>query len=163
MISWTADSYENHNIKPSLNFRFDVAMSGVLGIGNNIVKWSTEEKELAKKKIAEYKQIRDIVHNGDLYRLVSPFEAERSILQYNSKDKNEAVIFCYEMDSRLRGSSVYPHRKEFFRLMGLDTDKKYNVEGQKEIYTGDQLMKVGLRYPLWQASTSSIFKLKAIQ
>lgn len=163
MISWTADSYENHNIKPSLNFRFDVAMSGVLGIGNNIVKWSTEEKELAKKKIAEYKQIRDIVHNGDLYRLVSPFEAERSILQYNSKDKNEAVIFCYEMDSRLRGSSVYPHRKEFFRLMGLDTDKKYKVEGQKEIYTGDQLMKVGLRYPLWQASTSWIFKLKAIQ
>ena len=161
MISWTG-YYDNHNIKPSLNFRFDVAMSGVLGIGNDMTKWSNEEKDLAKKKIAEYKEIRDVVHNGDLYRLASPFESERSILQYNSRDKSESVIFCYEMDTRLRGSSKYPHRREYFRLMGLDPDKKYRVEGQKEIYTGDQLMKAGLRYPLWQASTSWIFKLKAI-
>lgn len=161
MISWTG-YYDNHNVKPSLNFRFDVAMSGVLGIGNDMTKWSDEEKKIAKEKIAEYKQIRDVVHNGDLYRLASPFESERCILQYNSKSKNESIIFCYELDTRLRGSSMYPHRNEYFKLMGLDSNKRYTVEGQKEIYTGDQLMKVGLRYPLWQASTSWIFKLKAL-
>ena len=161
MISWTG-YYDNHNIKPSLNFRFDVAMSGVLGIGNDMTKWTAEEKAIAKAKIAEYKQIREVVHNGDVYRLISPFDSERSVLQYNSKDKSESVIFCYELDTRLRGSSVYPHRPEFFKLMGLDPDKNYRVEGQDEIYTGDQLMKVGLRYPLWQANTSWIFKLKAI-
>lgn len=161
MISWTG-YYDNHNIKPSLNFRFDVAMSGVLGIGNDMTKWSAEEKEIAKRKIAEYKKIRDVVHNGDVYRLASPFESERCILQYNSKSRDEAVIFCYELDTRLRGSSVYPHRNEYFKLMGLDANKKYSVEGEKGIYTGEQLMSAGIAWPLRKANTSKILKLKAL-
>ncbi|MCU7694716.1 alpha-galactosidase [Haoranjiania flava] len=161
MISWTGD-YDNHNIKPSMEFMFDVAMSGVLGIGNNMTKWNGQEKEIAKRKIAEYKQIRDVVHNGDIYRIASPFESSRCVLQYNSKDKNESVIFCYELNTQLLGSSTYPNRNPYLKLMGLDANKRYQFEGEKDIYTGDQLMSAGLRYPLWKAATSKILRLKAL-
>lgn len=161
MISWTGN-YDNHNIKPSMEFMFDVAMSGVLGIGNNMTKWNDQEKEIAKTKIAQYKQIRDVVHNGDLYRLASPFESTRCVLQYNSKDKNESVIFCYELNTQLLGSSTYPNRNPYLKLIGLDANKQYQFEGEKDIYTGDQLMSVGFRYPLWKAATSKILRLKAL-
>ena len=160
MISWTG-YYDFHGVKPSLDFRFDVAMSGVLGIGNDMTKWTPKEIETATQKVAEYKQIREVVHNGDLYRLASPFETGRSVLQYNSKDKNESVIFCYELDARLQGSSAYPYRNPNLKLIGLDAHKNYQFEGEKEIYSGDQLMKTGFRYPLSKATTSKILKLKA--
>lgn len=35
---------------------------------------TTEEKELCKKAIAEYKEIRPVVQFGDIYRLISPYE-----------------------------------------------------------------------------------------
>lgn len=161
MISWTGN-YDNHNIKPSMEFMFDVAMSGVLGIGNNMTKWNDQEKEIAKTKIAQYKQVRDVVHNGDLYRLASPFESTRCVLQYNSKDKTESVIFCYELNTQLLGSSTYPNRNPYLKLIGLDANKQYQFEGEKDIYTGDQLMSVGFRYPLWKAATSKILRLKAL-
>lgn len=57
MISWTTNE-DSHQQNPSLAYRFDVAMSGVMGVGNNITKWTNEEKVLATEKIKKYKEIR---------------------------------------------------------------------------------------------------------
>lgn len=161
MISWTG-YYDNHGVFPTLDFRFDVAMSGVLGIGNDMRKWNEKELQIAKSKVAEYKTIRNTVHNGKLYRLASPFETNRSALQYVNNDQSEIVIFCYELGQQLKGSSKFPYENRYFKLMGLNAGKQYSVEGQKEIYTGDQLMNVGIAWPLSKANTSKILKLKAL-
>ena len=159
MISWTG-YYDNHGIYPTLDFRFDVAMSGVLGIGNDMTKWTVAEKETAKRKVAEYKKIRNTVHNGTLYKLASPFETNKSILQYNSADSNEIVVFCYKLDDQLRGSSAFPNQDKLFRLRGLQEDAIYTIEGSDQPYYGQDLMNVGITFPLSKSYTSKIIVIK---
>ena len=48
-----------------LKYRIDVAMSGRLGMEIQPQDMTTEEKELCKKAIAEYKEIRSVVQFGD--------------------------------------------------------------------------------------------------
>ena len=159
MISWTG-YYDNHGIYPTLDFRFDVAMSGVLGIGNDMTKWTVAEKETAKRKVSEYKKIRNTVHNGTLYKLASPFETNKSILQYNSADSNEIVVFCYKLDDQLRGSSAFPNQDKLFRLRGLQEDAIYTIEDSDQPYYGQDLMNVGIPFPLSKSYTSKIIVIK---
>lgn len=70
MISWVTQE-DWHGQKHPLEFKFDVSMCGVLGVGYDITKWTDKEKETAREKIALYKEIRETVHKGDHYRLVS--------------------------------------------------------------------------------------------
>jgi alpha-galactosidase len=104
MISWT--TYEDaHDQQPSLAYKFDVAMSGVLGVGYDIIKWTNEEKALATEKIAKYKQIRPLIHNGILHRLISPYEHNRCALQFVSKDRKEAVLCLYNLNENMQGAT----------------------------------------------------------
>ncbi len=161
MISWTG-YYDNRGVKPELEFRFDVAMSGVLGIGNDITKWTKEEKEIAKRKVAEYKSIRETVHNGNLYRLSSPFTSNRCILQYNDKetDANRSVIIFYQLETQLKGSSAYPHQNKFVRLKGLNPESLYQINGENAYITGADLMNIGIAYPLSKSYTSKILVIE---
>ena len=70
-------------------------MSGLLGIGCDILKLSPQEKAIVKKKVEVYKTIRPLVKQGTLYRLVFPLENNRCVLQNNSENKDLAVVFCY--------------------------------------------------------------------
>jgi alpha-galactosidase len=164
MISWTG-YHDMYGIKPSLEFRFDVAMSGVLGIGNNITKWSEEEINIAKKKIAEYKQIRETVHNGYLHRLSSPFKNNRCILQYNNLEVNadKAVIFFYQLNNQLKGSSDYPYPNRLIKLKGLEPNAYYKIDGRDEKIKGANLMNIGILYPLSKSHTSKVLIIKKIQ
>lgn len=161
MISWTG-YYDNHGVTPSLEFRFDVAMSGVLGVGNDITKWTPGELDVAKRKIAQYKSIRETVHNGHLYRLSSPFKSNRTVLQYNDKmtDANRSVVFLYQLGSQLTGSSIYPYPSKFIRLKGLHPESWYKVNDGEELITGADLMNVGIVYPLSKAYTSKVLVIE---
>lgn len=163
MISWTGN-HDMHGIKPSLEFRFDVAMSGVLGIGNNITKWNDDEIDIARKKVAEYKQIREIVHNGYLCRLSSPFKSDRCILQYNNSETNadKAVIFFYQLNDQLKGSSDYPYLNRFVKLKGLEPNAYYKIVGRDEKMKGADLMNIGVLYPLSKSYTSKILIIEKI-
>ena len=57
-----------------LKLRFDVAMSGRLGLELQPSKMTDKEKEFARRAIAAYKEIRPVVQQGDLYRLISPYD-----------------------------------------------------------------------------------------
>lgn len=70
-----------------LKFRFDVAMSAKLGMDLQPKDMTPEEKEFSKNAIKEYYGIREIVQHGDLYRLLSPYENERTAMMYVSEDK----------------------------------------------------------------------------
>src|SRR5215212_168914 len=67
--------------------------SGSLGIGTDLPKWSEEELEEAGKLVRRYKHVRDIVQEGDQYRLLSPWEGETTAVQYISEDQKTSVIF----------------------------------------------------------------------
>ena len=161
MVSWTGQ--ENwHGMNYSMDFRFEVAMCGVLGIGNNITKWAPDEISLAKEKISLYKEIRPLVHNCILYRLSSPFETNRSVLEYVSEDRKEAVVFCYNVAEQLSASTRCPVEKVRLILKGLHPENIYSVEGEKETYTGSYLMNTGIAYPVKGICKSKIIRIKQL-
>ncbi len=159
MVSWTGHQ-ERHGITYDLDFHFDVSMSGVLGVGNDITKWSEQEIALATHKIDKYKEIRNTVQNGDLYRLISPFDSDKSVLQYVNKNKSETVVFCYQLEQRLKGSSTFPYRTEIIRLNGLKDNVYYTLEGTNQKNLGSTLMEHGIVFPLDKAYSSTILILK---
>ncbi|MFK5973529.1 MAG: alpha-galactosidase [Flavobacteriaceae bacterium] len=158
MVSWTGNE-NHHGIPYTLDFRFDVSMSGVLGVGHDITKWNQAEIALATAKIDQYKKIREVIHNGDLYRLISPFESNKSVLQYINKIKSEVVIFCYKLEDRLKGSSTYPYKSNSIKLRGLKNDATYILEDTGQKYLGSDLMEQGLYFPLDKSYSSKIIKL----
>lgn len=160
MVSWITHE-DWHSLKPGLDYKFDVAMSGVLGIGYDITKWTEDERKLAKAKITKYKEIRDLVQFGTLHRLISPFKNNRSALQYTAEDRSSAVIFCYNMAEYLKGSVTQTQESNILKLRGLDADAWYSIpELNNTVYKGDFLMKVGIAWPVRGAYKSMILQVQ---
>lgn len=161
MVSWIT-SEDWHQQKPSLDFKFDVAMSGVLGIGYDIAKWTEKEKVLAKEKIQRYKEIRTMVQEGTLYRLLSPYEGNKCALEYLSEDHSSAVVFCYNLAEYLEGSSGSARRPAILKFRGLDPEASYKIGQGDGDYKGSFLMKVGIAWPIKGAYKSVILEIKKI-
>ncbi len=123
MMAWVTDVPNGMNKRSvPLKFRFIVAMSGSLGLGSNLNKWTPEETQLATRYVAYYKKIRATVQRGGLYRLIAPEGSEYSATQYVSTDGKQSVLFAY-LHSQQFGTpfpTVY--------LRGLDENATYKVE-----------------------------------
>lgn len=105
-----------------LKFRFDVAMSGRLGMELQPSTLTDEEKVFSKRAIAAYKEIRPIVQNGDLYRLVSPYDGGAvSSLMYATENKDKAVVYVYRI------SSLNNQYVPTLCLDGVDENKTYRI------------------------------------
>ncbi len=124
MISWVTEE-DWHKQEPTLGFKFDVSMAGVLGVGYDITKWSDEEKKIATEKIALFKEIREVIHRGDSYRIISPFDENRSILQYVSKNQKESVLFVYNLAEYPKGSLTVNQKSKLVKLEGLLPEATY--------------------------------------
>ncbi len=104
-------------------FRMDMAMAGRLGFEMKLTDLTGEEAETLKGSIQEYKEIRDILQFGDLYRLSSPYDDSGLYsLMYVSKDKKRAVFYAYSLKYRGYLSTTN------FKLNGLDDNKVYSVK-----------------------------------
>ena len=122
MMAWVTDVPNgiNGRVTP-LAFRFLVAMTGSLGIGGNLNKWTDEDNALATRMISFYKQIRTTVQDGRLYRLESPAGSDFSAVEYVSPDRRQIVLFAF-LHSQQFGRSV-----PLLHLQGLDEDATYSV------------------------------------
>jgi alpha-galactosidase len=152
-----------------LKFRFDVAMTGRLGMEMQPKDLSAAELEFSKKGIETYKSIRPVVQFGDLYRLVSPYDKSgMASLMYVSEDQNRAVLFAFNLDESLT------YRYPGIRLKGLDAAKKYrlteinrsnqfgNLPFENQVFTGEFLMKAGIQVNMWKALQSVVVELKEV-
>lgn len=158
MIAWVTHEDWHHQNHP-LDFKFDVSMCGVLGVGYDLTKWTEKEKAIAREKISRYKEIRNTVQFGDLYRLVSPYETNRSVLQYVSKDQQEAVVFVYNLAEYPNNALPETRNSKLVKLCGLLPEARYYIDGMKSVYTGRTLMNKGIEFPVNGAFKSNIFKL----
>lgn len=148
-----------HRQNHPLEFKFDVSMAGILGVGYDITKWTDEDKEVARQKIAQYKDIRNTVQFGTHYRLVSPYENNRSVLQYTNKGQTETVVFVYNLAEYPNTAIPETKRPKTVCLRGLQPDAQYKIDGMDGSYKGDYLMNIGVEFPLWGAFKSRIFKI----
>lgn len=161
MISWV--TFEDHHRQGHpIDFKFDVALCGVLGIGYDITEWTDEEKTVAAGKVALYKEIRETVHNGEQYLLVSPYLSDRSALQFVSRDGKESVVFVYNLAEDLQNSSPETRSSPLITLKGLDPDADYRIDGIEGIHSGASLLNYGVEFPVYGAYKSGIFKIHRI-
>ena len=87
----------------------------------------------------QYHELYDVTHFGDLYRLVSPFEGDRSRSAWMqvSEDKREAVVTLVII-------RTHQGQRQYLRLRGLDPAKKYRDVATEKVYSGALLMNAGL-------------------
>ena len=136
-----------------LKYRIDVAMSGRLGMEIQPKNMTEEEKALCRTAIEEYKQIRPVVQQGDIYRLLSPYDKLGvASLMYVSPEKDKAVFYWWKTEH-----FVNQHLPRV-PMAGLDPQKHYRVHELNRIdneplsfegkcFSGSYLMANGLEIP----------------
>ena len=149
-----------------LKFRFDIAMTGRLGMEIQPKNMNADEKEFSKKAIDTYKGIRPVIQNGDQYRLISPYE-KRGVasMMYVTENKERAVFFAFKMEHYV--NQQLPH----VRLVGLDKNKKYKIRElnlaaddkpcylNNRVFSGDLLMNAGFALDLNKEYDSWVLEL----
>ena len=145
-------------------YRVDVAFSGRFGFEMQPKHMTPRELEFAKNAVKEYHRIRPVVQQGDLYRLVSPFERDYAALMFVDEAKDHAIVCIYGLSRDARKN--YPPA---LMLQGLDPAKRYRIRelnteswrrahspllgkctdftaemADGQLPTGEALMKVGL-------------------
>ncbi|MBR5632546.1 MAG: alpha-galactosidase [Clostridia bacterium] len=79
------------------DYRWKVAMQGMLGYELDATKISDEAKARIKSQIGEYSKYQEIIEKGDLYRLMSPFENDgKSAGYYVSEDGRKILVYYYQ-------------------------------------------------------------------
>ena len=164
MMAWVTDVPNGLSKRTvPLQFRFDVAMTGSLGIGADLAKFSDAEMQLSAANVAFYKQFRTVVQQGDLYRLTPALDTPGDFAsEYVAPDKGQAVVFAF-LHSQQFGTP-YP----LVRLEGLDPQATYIVTPRdaekaptipKEA-TGAELMGAGIQLNLRGDYDSTAMGLK---
>ena len=167
----SADKNHQTGRRIPLKFRFDVAMSGRLGMEIQPKDMNDVDKAFSKRAIAAYKDIRPVVQFGDLYRLVSPYDNKGvSSLMYVTSEKNKAVFYAYKISHFI--NMVIPK----VCMNGLDPSKNYRlvdltpVDSSKpcdlngKIISGKILMEEGiaLKSLLKSEYSSLVLQLQAV-
>jgi alpha-galactosidase len=149
-----------------LKFAIDVALSGAFGVDRDVRKWTAEERKTVAAAVKLYhERIRDVVLQGDLYRLQSPYEKPQAALNYVSADRSRSVVFIYRLGETnhdsVKPQGLDPARKYRVREVNLPEGKKsrLNIDGQ--LVDGAALMEDGFGAPLRRAIESAVIELVA--
>ena len=157
-------NHQSGNITP-IKYRFDMACAGRLGMELQPRAMTEAERAFARRAVASYKEYRDVVMQGDLYRIGTPYDEQgRYAVLYVSKDRKKAVLFAY--CQRYQGRALTPK----FRLRGLDPAAAYavrelNVDKSRfwfdgRTLSGEYLSNAGLNPRLTSLYDSAVFLLE---
>ncbi|MBQ8051894.1 MAG: alpha-galactosidase [Bacteroidaceae bacterium] len=133
----------------SVKFRTDVASMGKLGFDIKLSDMTADDIAYAREAVRNYNRLKPVILDGDLYRLVAPYQSTHAASAYVSKDKGHAVLFTFDIQPR-----AVEHRHNVV-LRGLDSNRRYRIQeinlmpGQdtwvkNRSYSGDYLMNIGL-------------------
>lgn len=115
-----------------------VAMAGTFGYELDPKEMSEEDKEKVKEQVKDYHRYYNVIHFGDLYRIIAPTDDEfKCAWEYVAKDKSEALLTVVIKNRA-------PHDFLLIKMKGLDPDKMYRDETDGEIYSGALLMNAGI-------------------
>ena len=120
--------------------RMDMASFCSTGYELNLNALTEDDFAKISGHISFYNGMHDLILQGDLYRLLSPFDGNYFSQMVVSKDKSRSVFII--MKILAKGSDAYP----FVKLKGLAPDKYYFI-ADMGTFKGDILMNAGLRFP----------------
>lgn len=135
----------------SIATRANVALSGTFGYELDATKFTEEECAAVTAQCKEYHELYDLIHFGELYRLVSPYDGNGDICawEYVAEDKREALLTYVLIRSR---SAV----RRFIRFKGLDPDLTYRDTATGKTYKGSTLMNAGIQFVRFIGDFNSI-------
>ncbi|MCF0199011.1 MAG: alpha-galactosidase, partial [Bacteroidaceae bacterium] len=151
-----------------LKFRFDVAMTGRLGMEMKPSDLTPKEFEFAKNAFALYKEkIRPIVQQGDQYRILSPYEGKGYASElYIDEAKTRGYFFAYKFRNYVN------YDRPRFCFAGLDANAKYrltevNRDGRTDhwegaTFSGRFLMENGIEIALNGNWASKVIEVERI-
>ena len=153
----------------SIKFKTDVAMMGKLGFDIHVGGLKPNELQFCQQAVSNYKSLSPVIWQGDLYRLISPYDESRAVLMYVSQDKSKSVVFSYTLHP------LTDPNYSLVRLEGLDPLKKYKVEeinlmpeakntfeASGNVFSGDFLMKVGVKVSSAKQESSVVLEITAV-
>ena len=152
--------------KKPLKLAIDVAMMGAFGVDSDVSNWTAKDRETVAAAVKLYhERVRDVVMQGDLYRLESPYEDPHAALNYVLPDRSRAIAFVF----RMRETATQP-----IRPRGLDPAKSYRVREinlapgansrlnlNNRVVDGSSLMLDGFTAPLRRPLESSVIEFVA--
>lgn len=152
-----------------LKYRFDIAMAAKLGMDLQPVQMNEQEKVFSRNAIQTYKEIRNTVLHGDLYRILSPYKNNRTVFMYVNENKDEAIVFNFLVRKNIKSDT------QTIYLKGLDSKKQYTVkeinkeadwsrsaEYEGKAFSGEYLMTVGMTFPIYNEYESVVLQINAI-
>ena len=156
------------NKSASIKFRTDVAMMCKFGFDISLKELSKDEQEFCQSAVRNYNSLKNVILDGNFYRLASPYESQHTAVMHVGQDQNRAVLYAYNIFPLFK-DKLYP-----ILAQGLDPMKKYKVTeinmmpGQKstlpengKTYSGDYLMKVGIDAFSGDRLTSRVVEITA--
>jgi alpha-galactosidase len=153
----TVANHQVGRITP-LSTRGNVAMAGNFGYELDLTQLTGEEKELVKKQVALYKEIREIIQFGDFYRIFSPFESNEAAWNFVSEDRSEMVASYFKILSQPAAAITT------IKFKGLNREYLYKNLENGEIFGGDELMNVGITLPrVKQDFLSTLWRFKKVK
>jgi alpha-galactosidase len=151
-MAWVTD--ERHaTLNLPLEYRFHVAMLGSLGLGGDLPKWKPDELERAKKFVARYKEVRETIQHGMVFRLRSPITQRLSAMQFTDETRTLVFVFL--------SHALYGRETAQVQLRGLERETLYEVEGSR--LSGAALMHKGLEVSLNGDYSSLLLEVRPVE
>ncbi len=152
----------------AIETRVAVAMFGHMGMEMDPRELDEHETRVLQSGFQLHKDNRQLIHHGDYIRLDS--NGDSIDFGVVAKDQSEA-LFAY--NSVVETKRTQPR---YYRFVGLNPDKQYRIERvwpeklfeyspslleriDKQTYSGELLMQMGMQLPIVFPQTSVIFKL----
>ena len=136
--------------------RAAVAQTCVYGYELDPGKLTKEERSAVKAASAHYKKIEKLILEGDLFRLLSPFEGRGDFAEMIvSKAKDEAVLTVF----RPLAETNLPVR--YLPLHGLSEDFSYRIEELNITLSGKTLLGKGIPLePFWGDFHTEVYHIR---
>ena len=151
MSSWVTDEAGMRDRSAaSLEYRFLVAMSGVLGIGADLIGWTPAQLDRAAELVALYRSIREVVHTGDSIRHGTPADTTYCV-EYAGTD-GTVVMFVFDRDR----DRISDREQVRIRPSRLDPSARYRIRGSDTIVVGAAASSVGVVVPFTLAADADL-------
>jgi alpha-galactosidase len=155
----------------TIKYRTDVASMGKLGFDIVVDELSEKDLQFCQEAVQNYESFQEVVWQGDLYRLQSPYEKPFAAFQFVAPEQDRAMVFAYLTERRVQINSS----PEPLRFQGLSPDKSYQLTelnlypgtrsriNPSQTYSGEYLMKVGFNLDVSARRSSVVVEVKAVE
>ena len=163
----------------NMNLRGLTALFGHMGVELDPVKESEVEQHAFAHYIGLHKQLRNLLHSGNNYRLdVDDSNAMQSYGVVSQDKKDAAFIIAqltlptYALSGNLRLAGLLPEKQYLIEILDLPDNIDPKINGHvmkalpywmdnKTILSGDWLMQIGLPLPVLDPATAMLIRVVA--